>query len=61
MKMGNKVMWKSIVQLKFTEDDPKILCFKYDYEEDYRKCKFRNEGPGTRNKTSNAITVMFRK
>ena len=34
-------MWSEIVQLKVIEDDPDMLYFKYSYDRDYKKCKFK--------------------
>ena len=34
-------MLSKIVQLKVNEDDPDMLYFKYSYDSDYKKCKFK--------------------
>ena len=34
-------MWSKIVQLKVIEDDPDTLYFKYSYDSDYKKAKFK--------------------
>ena len=36
-----KVMWSKIVQLKVIEEDPDMPYFKYSYDSDYEKCKFK--------------------
>ena len=34
-------MWSKIVQLKVIKDDPGLLYFKYSYDSDYKKYKFK--------------------
>ena len=34
-------MWSEIVQLKVIEDDPGMLHFKYNYDSDYKRCKYK--------------------
>ena len=36
-----KVMWSEIVQLKVIGDDPDMLYFKYSYDRNYKRCKFK--------------------
>ena len=52
----NKIMWKSIVKIKFTADDPLKVFYKYNYEEEYRESNFRNKCPETRKKDKHIIT-----
>ena len=59
---SNKVMWKSIVQIKFTEDEPQMMFYKYDYQvEEYRESQFMNEGSETRQKNKRVISKDVRK
>ena len=57
-KKPNKIMWKSLVQVKFAKHDRAY--FKYDYEEDYREMAFANKIPSTR-KTSKKKGVNCKK
>ena len=36
-----KVMWSEIVQLKIIEHDPDMIYFKFSYDSDHKKCKFK--------------------
>ena len=36
-----KVVWSEIVQLNDFEDDLDMVLFKYSYDSDYKRCKFK--------------------
>ena len=58
---ANKVMWKSIVQIKFTKDASSQIFFKYDYNENYRIADFMDKVPQTRNRKTKAKGALYPK
>ena len=47
-KKKKKLMWSEVKHLMFHKDDPDVIFFKYDYNEDFRKCLFKQRTPKTR-------------
>ena len=46
--MSNKIMWSNVVQLKFVEENPTVMFFKYEYESEYQSFTFRVDSACTR-------------
>ena len=40
-----KVMWSEIKQVKFSTENPKNMHYKYQYEKEYRSCRFPSDLP----------------
>ena len=40
-----KVMWSEIKQVKFSTENPNNMHYKYQYEEEYRSCRFPSDLP----------------